>query len=319
MGAKPRRRSGGRAGRVCLAILCFGLGACTNTSVSPKPPTTLRVATYAPNSLNYRVVAALVEPLRSRGIQIEIIAGSGRENVDTLERREADIALAATDAGYFRYTGDPDSRGGAFGDIRGIASLRVTAAVLVTGSRSGIHAIPDLSGRSVYLGPAGRSRARMATAVLDAYGVVATAKSLSSEDEVLGDIVNGTLDAAFIPTSLNGADLDKFVTAGARLVPISGPPIERLLLDNPFWRPAVVRPRQPTTPITTIGGVNSFLCLRTLDARLVYVFTTAFFELVPTLSSDLGLQPLDKLSAAATGVPLHEGAVRYYRERTALP
>jgi TRAP transporter TAXI family solute receptor len=275
------------------------------------------VVSYAPDSLNYKVVAALAAPLQRRSINIEVAAGTGRGNVTTLQRGKADIALAAADAVYYSYVGEPDSGSPPFSELRGIATLQVTAAVLVAGARSGIHQFADLRDRTVAIGDPGGSLIRMAEAALKEYGVVAKTRAVGFE-EGGQQLLNGKLDATFYSVPLDGKGLEKFINAGARLIPISGPPLDHLLREFPFWRAAVVRPGLGFQPIITIGGVNAFVCSRNLDAELVYNFTKSFFELLPTLSSDLGLRPLDAESAAATPVPLHEGAARYYRERETL-
>jgi TRAP-type uncharacterized transport system substrate-binding protein len=61
--------------------------------------------------------------------------------------------------------------------------------------------------------------------------------------------------------------------------------------------------------------LSVFVCLRDVPDDIVYEFTKSFFDLLPTLSSELGLRFTDADSAPATPVPLHPGATRYYRER----
>jgi TRAP transporter TAXI family solute receptor len=300
-----------------LAFACVSVTACAKPADAPKTHKTLRVVTYNANTLNHQVVAALAAPLRDRFINIEVTPGTGRGNVRTLQHGEADIALAAADAVYYSYVGEFESNEPAFTEMRGIAVLQVTAAVLVAGPNSGIHHFSDLQGHSVNVGIPDGSLIRMAKAALEAYGVDATLRTLTF-DEASQQLKNGTLDATFASAPLDGTGLEDLTSAGARLLPISGPILDQLLQEFPFWRAAVVRPRLGAQPIITVGGVNTFVCSKDLDAQLVYEFTKSFVELLPTLSSDLGLRPLDAESVAATPVPLHEGAARYYRERETL-
>jgi len=157
----------------------------------------------------------------------------------------------------------------------------------------------------------------MATAVLQAHGIEAATRSLALAD-ARQQLAGGAIEAMFVSAPVDGSGLEDLDELGIRFIPITGRAVEQLLTDFPFWRAAVVRPRGGPGPIATVGGVNAFVCSKDLDAHTVYQFTKSFFDLLPTLSSDLGLRPLDADSASATPVPLHEGAARYYRERETL-
>ena len=150
---------------------------------------------------------------------------------------------------------------------------------------------------------------------LKAFGTEPAAIRWLTTAEATRELIDGTLDAMFVGIPLDGAGLEDIARSGARLLPITGPPIDQLLRDFPFWQAVVVRPRFTADPIITLGGVNVLVCSRELDSDLVYNFTKSFFDLLPTLSSDLGFRLMDAESVPATPIPLHEGAARYYRER----
>jgi uncharacterized protein len=110
--------------------------------------------------------------------------------------------------------------------------------------------------------------------------------------------------------------------AGARLMPLAGPPIERLRHDYPFLRVTVIpRDAYPgvVDKVRTIGVDSLLVCRRDLDETLVYDLTRRFFELLPSLSASQGaLRFMDLDQAPATPIPLHDGAARFYRERELL-
>jgi len=59
-------------------------------------------------------------------------------------------------------------------------------------------------------------------------------------------------------------------------------------------------------------GVDLLLvCRADLDSAVVYAITRALFEDIPRLAR----RQIDPYRAAATVIPLHPGAARYYRER----
>jgi TRAP transporter TAXI family solute receptor len=257
---------------------------------------------------------AMDNPLDSLGIRTQVIAGSAIGNVRSLQQRQADIVLAAADWVYYSYVGELDATTPAFEELRGIAVLPVTALVLVAGPRSGIHRFSDLEGHAVNIGRPETGLWRMSEMVLRASGIRSKTTTLASSAAIEA-LKAGTLDAMFVGVTLDGVGLEPFVGSGARLLPVTGRSIDQLLRDYPFWPRAVVRP-PASKPITTLGGINVFVCSSELSADLVYNFTRSFFELLPSLAADdVGMRFMDSESAAATPVPLHEGAARYYRER----
>jgi TRAP-type uncharacterized transport system substrate-binding protein len=76
-------------------------------------------------------------------------------------------------------------------------------------------------------------------------------------------------------------------------------------------------PKQ-SLPVRTIGVHSLLLCRVDLDEGLVYRLTKALFQSLAEQSNEL-LWSVDLDRAAATPIPLHAGAARYYRERELFP
>jgi TRAP-type uncharacterized transport system substrate-binding protein len=69
-------------------------------------------------------------------------------------------------------------------------------------------------------------------------------------------------------------------------------------------------------PVATIGINGVLLCRADLDDDVVFRLTKALYEGTGGSVVDPALAPwLDLGVGAATPVPLHPGAARYYRER----
>ena len=141
-------------------------------------------------------------------------------------------------------------------------------------------------------------------------------------DEAARQIIAGTLDGMFDDAIYPTEAVTMAMNAGSRLLPVAGPPIDRLRLDYPFFRTAAI-PRDSyrgmTEVVHTIGVDSLLVCSRDLDESLVYDLTKHFFEALPSLSSSLdALRFIDLDESPATPIPLHEGAARYYRERELL-
>ena len=109
------------------------------------------------------------------------------------------------------------------------------------------------------------------------------------------------------------------LAGGAHLVPVDGAAVDDLLRQYPFYSAMLLRPHMYSelpAPAVTIGINGVLLCRADLDDDLVYRLTKTLYEGPDGSAVDPALVPwLDLAVGAATPVPLHPGAARYYRER----
>jgi len=316
----PRSR-GSRlvAGLVSVVLAVAGVTACS----APPPPrarTVLRLTTGTPGARFYPLGQALARAytaaLPMLDVRVLDTAGSVA-NVEALERGDADVGLSYADVAYTAYVGGLDGRQESFAELRGVAVLELAPVHLVVRAGSKIADPTDLRGRRVAVGPTGSGSALTAEIVLRALGIDASAVDVEplKYNEAAARLAAGTIDALFV----NGSDpvdsVRASALAGARILPLGGPAIERLRHDYPFFRPTVIHggtyPGHPA-PVRTIGVDNLLLCRRGLDEATVHDLTQQFFAQLPSMSI---LSGLDLEQAPATPIPLHDGAARYYRER----
>lgn len=102
-----------------------------------------------------------------------------------------------------------------------------------------------------------------------------------------------------------------------RLLPVSDAVIARLRAEYPFIKPVVLPPGELPAQhesIQTVGVDQLLICRRDLDGKLVYGLTKELFAW-PEFKSRYSLT---REFAAATPIPLHPGAARYYREQEIL-
>ena len=103
----------------------------------------------------------------------------------------------------------------------------------------------------------------------------------------------------------------------ARLLPLAGAATDRLRREYPFFRPMKIPEGvYPGGAIQTLGVERLLVCRSELDTDLIYRFTKTFFEVLPVLASQFESVASTSVELApATPIPLHDGALRYYRER----
>ena len=313
-----------------LRLACVGLscaaGVLALTAAGCRQPDpvvprrVVRLMTGTPGAGFYplgQALAGAYNQLRpSLDVQVHDSAGSVA-NVEALQRGEADIGLSYADVAYMASVGRLEGYPQAFDTLRGIAVLDLTPFHLVVRANSGIRDAAGLRGRRIGVGLPGSGSALTANIVLASLGIEASSVQLEPLRYVDAGsrLAVGTLDAMFVT---GGDPVESVLTsteAGARLLPLAGPAMERLRHDYPFFRLAVIPGgtyRGHPDPIHTIGVDKLLLCRRSLDESLVHDLTARFFEILPSLSM---LSSMDLDQAPAAPIPLHDGAARYYREQ----
>jgi TRAP transporter TAXI family solute receptor len=309
--------------RVAAIVGAVAFTACTQARPEPIRPT-VRLTTGPPGGGFYpigeRLGIAWARLLPDVNIEVHASAG-GVANVEAIQQGNADVGFTFADVAYIAYEGQLDAARYPFDRLRGIAVLQWTPVHLVVGPNVGISTVQDLRGRRVGLGPPGSGTNLTASLVLHAFNVdinqVRT--QLLSFDEAERRLIDGSLDAMFDNAVYPADSVLKATLAGARILPLTGKPVQRLNQDYPFLRMTLIPPETYTgvsSAVHTIGVESLLVCRRDLDEALVYQLTKYFFSVLPSLSlSQDALRFVDPDQASATPIPLHEGAARYYRER----
>jgi TRAP transporter TAXI family solute receptor len=244
-------------------------------------------------------------------------------SVDAIQAGTADVSFAFADHVYVAYVGRLGTGQPRYDRLRVIADLGTTPVQLLV--RRGLRAssVPELRGLKVSIGLHGNATEITVDLLLRAFGMRLSDLAVEnlSTTEAGERLAAGTLDAAFSNTIYPADALRVATRAGARLVPLTGAPIERLRRDYPFFRVAMI-PRysypELDYDVLTVGVDSLLICRRDLDERLVYDLTRTFFDALPTLSSGTALRMMDVERAAAAPIPLHDGAARYYREQEVM-
>jgi hypothetical protein len=250
------------------------------------------------------------------------VTGGTMANVDALQNGSADVVFSFADVAYAAYVGGPGDQHQPFTGLRALALLQLLPVQFVVSDRSPVHDVTDLPGRKVIY--VGGGTGAPAERILRAYGVDPQSILLQETrtvDKYIADLSSGALDAAFVLSRYPVDNVSGALEKGSHLVPLAGHPIEQLHREYPFYRPMLIAggayPKQ-SLPVRTIGVHSLLLCRVDLDERLVYRLTKALFQSLAEQSNDL-LWSVDLDRAAATPIPLHEGAARYFRERELFP
>ncbi|NOT25702.1 MAG: TAXI family TRAP transporter solute-binding subunit [Acidobacteria bacterium] len=318
-------------GRLHSLVFVAGLAICVSCADRPltsSVPTTVRISAGAVGaSFNSPMSVALEHVYGTLpGVSVRTVARLGSDpSVEMLERGDAEIAISSADVAYAAFMGRLPDHPAPFQRLRAVALLERQALHLVAGGKSSVRTPQDLKGRAASLGSDRSASVLTATLVLNAHGldVDRIRRETGARRASLNELAGGELDAMFLLAPYPIEPVSEAVTEGARLLPLAGPPIDRLIREYPFYSymtiPRGTYPGQ-SHPVQTIGVSSILLCRADLPDDLVYILTKALFDSLERPTSPLArFRWLDADGASATPIPLHAGAARYYRERELFP
>ncbi|MEM6940044.1 MAG: TAXI family TRAP transporter solute-binding subunit [Pseudomonadota bacterium] len=246
------------------------------------------------------------------------------DNVNAIVSGLRNSGFAQSDVAYWAYTGTGTMEGKEPAqDLRTIAALFEEHIHLVALADSGINSVSDLKGKRVSLDEPGSGTFVDANLILEANGLSAadiTAEALKggAASEALR---NGKIDAFFVVAGYPTGSLVELASAAdIKLVPIDGDAAASLVEEYGFFAasdiPAGVYEGVPATPTVAVGA--QWFTSAKEDEELIYNITQALWNEQSRKLLDVGhakgktITPDTALNGI--GVPLHDGAARFYRE-----
>jgi TRAP transporter TAXI family solute receptor len=272
-------------------------------------------------------ICRLVNKDRARhGIRCSVESTGGSVfNINTIKAGELDLGFAQSDIQYNALKGVGQFSGAPFGDLRSVFSVHPEPFTVVARKEAGVRSFADFKGKRFNVGNPGSGTRASLDELLTAMGWQLSDFSLASElkaDEHGSALCDGKIDGFVYGVGHPSANIqDPTTTCGARLVPLTGPAVEKLVAERPYYAkteiPGGLYPNNPD-PTETYGVLATLVASAQTPADTVYQVVKAVFDnfeelkrLHPALAS---LKP-ENMIKDGLSAPLHEGAVRYYTER----
>jgi TRAP transporter TAXI family solute receptor len=272
-------------------------------------------------------ICRLVNKDRARhGIRCSVESTGGSVfNINTIKAGELDLGFAQSDVHYNATKGVAQFKDGAFGDLRAVFSVHPEPFTVVARKDAGVKSFADFKGKRFNVGNPGSGTRASMEEMLAAMGWKLGDFSLASElkaDEHGPALCDGKIDGFFYAVGHPSANIqDPTTSCGAQLVSLSGPAVDKLVADKPYYAkatiPAGLYPNNPqATP--TYGVLATVVASSKAPADTVYQVVKAVFDnfdefkkLHPALAH---LNPQNMVKDGLSA-PLHEGAARYYKEK----
>jgi len=271
--------------------------------------------------LGHAISAIFLKTIPGARSSVQVTQGSV-ENLKLLEDGDGELAFSLGDSLSAAWKGNTDAGfRNPLSKLRGVAAIYRNYVQLVVSEASGIKSLADLKGKRVSVGPKQSGTELNARAIFTAAGL--SYGDFSRTDYLpFGQsaklIEKGDLDATLQSAGLGVDSIRQLGTSVAiRLLEI--PKDVVIKINDAAIVPAVIPARTyegQTQDVETAAIVNFLVTREGVSADTVYAMTRAIFsnltQLVQTHPAASGISLKD--AAAATAVPLHPGAQRYYRE-----
>ena len=273
-------------------------------------------------------ICRLVNKDRAKhGIRCSVESTGGSVfNVNTIKAGELDLGFSQSDVQYNATKGLAQFKeGGAYGDLRSVFSVHPEPFTVVARKEANVRSFADFKGKRFNVGNPGSGTRASMEELLVALGWKMGDFSLASElkaDEHGPALCDGKIDGFFYGVGHPSANIqDPTTSCGAQLVSITGPAVDKLIADRPYYAKATIAgnlyPNNPN-PTVTYGVLATVVTSSKVPADTVYAVVKAVFDnfdefkrLHPALAY---LTP-EGMVKDGNSAPLHEGAARYYREK----
>ncbi len=313
-----------RSGIVALGLIVAG---CTQAALASE----ITIGTASRAGIYYHVGRAICRVVNEgtpvHGIRCRAPSTDGSiANLKDLRAGILDLATVQSDWQFHAVDGSSKfEAAGPDPNLRALFSVHSEPFTVVALRDAGIKVLDDLKGKRVNVGNPGSGQRGTMEVVMAAKGWTlddfALANDLPADQQSLALCHERVQAIVYTVGHPNGSVGQAMGLCDAIIVEVRDPAIDKLVDENPYYAytevPGGIYVGSPD-PITTFGVKATVVSTADVDADTIYevvkaVFTS--FERFRRMHPAFG--ELDKARMIRDGLsaPLHEGAIRYYREQ----
>ncbi|MCT8621789.1 TAXI family TRAP transporter solute-binding subunit [Glaesserella parasuis] len=251
--------------------------------------------------------------------------GASVANLNAIADKQMEMGIAQSDWQYHAYNGSSSFEGKKNDKLRAVFSIHPEPFTVMARTDAKITNFDDLKGKRVNVGDPGSGTRATMNVILAAKGRTDKEFKVASElkpAEMASMMCDNNLDAiTYNVGHPNGALKEAAASCDAHLVPVTGEAIDKLVADHPYYAKATIPGglyKGTDNPVDTFGVYATLVTSADVDADRVYTVVKAVFDNFDRFKR---LHPAfenlkeEEMIKNALSAPLHEGAIRYYKER----
>jgi TRAP transporter TAXI family solute receptor len=263
---------------------------------------------------------------KEHGIRCSVESTGGSVyNLNTIRAGELDMGVAQSDWQYHAYNGTSKFKEqGPNKDLRAVFSVHPEPFTVVARKDSGVTDFMQLKGKRVNIGNPGSGQRGTMEVLMGAVGWTNADFKLASElksSEQSKALCDNKIDAiVFTVGHPSGSIKEATTSCDSVMVSVTGPAVDKLVADNDYYRTATIPGgmyRGTDADTQTFGVGATFVSSSKVPNDVIYQVVKAVFEnfdefkkLHPAFAN---LKP-EEMIKDGLSAPLHDGAVKYYKE-----
>jgi TRAP transporter TAXI family solute receptor len=311
-----------------LTWMCLTLGISSSTFAAA--PVNLTISTGSVSGVYYPAGGAICRLLnksqKQHQLRCSVTASEGSiANIQKLRNNEVPLAIIQSDIEHHAFTGTSEfEQSGAMPQLRALFSLYSEAFTLVVREDSKIAQLSELTGKRIDLGNIGSGERATMELLMQQLNWKQTDFSQISglhADERAQALCDNQIDAfVYVAGHPNGAIREATNSCDVKLLSLPAELIANILKTHPEYSATTIAGglyRDNDSDINTFGVMSALLTTDKLDDETAYQIVKATMENLTQLERShpalKGLKP-ENMTHVGLTVPLHPGAIRYYRE-----
>ena len=318
--------------RASMAAIALALGLAAGTAgEATAQQRFITIGTGAVTGVYYAAGGAICRLMnkdrKEHGIRCSVESTAASVfNINSVRSGELDFGIAQSDTQFQALKGEgPFKDAGAWDGIRAVFALHPEPFTIVARPDMNVTEIEGFKGKRFNVGPPGSGTRVSLEELLAAKGMSFGDFALVSElkaDEHGAALCDNKIDGFFYAVGHPSANIqDPTTTCAAKLVPLDGPVVDKLVEQHPYYSKATIPGglyKNNPQPTPTYGVAATLITSADTDADVVYALVKAVFEnfdefkkLHPALAV---LEP-QAMVKEGLSAPIHEGAAKYYKEK----
>ncbi len=251
--------------------------------------------------------------------------GGSIANINAIKAGDMDMGVAQSDWQFHAYNGSSQFEGDAFEKARAVFSVHGEPFTVIARADAGITSFEDLKGKRVNIGNPGSGQRATMDVVMNALGWTLDDFALASElkpAEQAAALGDNKVDAIIYTVGHpNGSIQEAVSTVDAVMVPVTGPAIDALIADNPFYAAATIPGgmyKGSDADTSTFGVKATFVTSADVGDDVVYEVVKAVFDnfdRFKRLHPAFEILKQEEMIKDGLSAPLHDGAAKYYAEQ----
>lgn len=250
--------------------------------------------------------------------------GGSVENVNFIKGGDLDFGIVQSDVQYNAVHGVAQFKSGKVDTLRAVFSLHPEPFTVVARADAGIKKFEDLKGKRVNIGNPGSGQRVLMDLLMEKHGWKRSDFKVASElkpAEQGAALCDNNIDAFVYSVGHPSAGISEpTTTCDAVIVEVSGPIIDKLVKENPYYFKATIPGgmyRGTDKDVQTFGVGATLVASSKVPDDVVYTLVKAVFKNLDgfkALHPALAVLDAKKMVSSGLSAPLHPGAAKYYKE-----